>query len=182
MRTKSKTGKQTEFFKNSEKSFGGVLLKKRKARLNPRPLDTRNTMHLVLRSSKAKGEWAFWRANHKVSIAQIIKHFARKNGVKIHSFANVGNHLHIHLKLSNRFTYPAFIRAVTSAITMKITGCSKVARLKMKASDRFWDYRPFTRVIVGGFRALTYIKDYVLINQLEGLGVDRGSARLFLSG
>jgi REP element-mobilizing transposase RayT len=182
MRTKNKAGKQTEFFKSSEKSFGGVLLKKRKARLNPRPLDTRNTMHLVLRSTKACGEWAFWRASHKAAIAQIVSRFARKNGVKILSLANVGNHLHIHLKLSSRFTYPAFIRAITSAITMTVTGCNKHEPLKKKASDRFWDHRPFTRVIVGGYKALAYMRDYMLINQLEGLGVNQSEARLLLSG
>jgi REP element-mobilizing transposase RayT len=176
----NKPGRQIEFFKKAEKSFGGVLLKKRKARLEPRPLDTKNTMHLVLRSSKAKGEWSFWRAGHRAAIAQIIGHFARKNGVKILSLANVGNHLHIHLKLSNRFTYAAFIRANTSALTMKITGCNKHSPLKKKASDRFWDYRPFTRVIVGGYKALAYMRDYMRINQLEGLGVDRGKACMLL--
>jgi REP element-mobilizing transposase RayT len=181
MRIRSRSSQQIEFFKKAEKSFGGVLLNKRKARLNPRPLDTRNTMHLVLRSSKAKGNWAFWRANHKAAIEQIVSHFARKNGVKILSLANVGNHLHFHMKLSNRFTYPAFIRAVTSAITMKVTGCNKDEPLKKKASDRFWDYRPFTRVIVGGYKALAYMRDYMLINQLEGLGVSKPAARVFLT-
>jgi REP element-mobilizing transposase RayT len=178
---KYKKTTQFKLLKDQPKAYGGTLFTTRKARSQPRPLDTRNTMHLVLRSSKAKGEWAFWRANHKAVIAKIINHFARKNGVKILSLANVGNHLHIHLKLSSRFTYPAFIRAITSAITTSITGCSKIARLKKVASDRFWDYRPFTRVIVGGYKALAYMRDYMFINQLEGLGVDHGGAIMFLA-
>jgi hypothetical protein len=179
--------KQFSLLKSAPKAYGGELRNTRKGRAQARPLDTRNTMHLVLRSSKAQGEWGFWRVNHKAAIARIVSYFARKNGIKILSLANVGNHLHIHLKLSNRFTYSAFIRAITSSITMKITGCSKLEPLKThqlldaNAPCRFWDYRPFTRVIVGGLRALKYMKDYMFVNQLEGLGVKRGGARMILT-
>ncbi|MEW6056181.1 MAG: hypothetical protein AB1540_06175 [Bdellovibrionota bacterium] len=85
-------------------------------------------MHLVLRSSKATKEWSFTRPKHAAKIKHLTSKFAAKYGVKVYSVANVGNHLHFHLKLSNRFTYKPFIRALTSAIAMAVTGTSRWKR------------------------------------------------------
>ena len=151
----------------------------RKGRLGSRPLATRSTMHLVLRSSKAKAEWSFRQPKHAAKITEIATRFAVKNGVRILSLANVGNHLHFHIQLTNRFGYRPFIRAVTAAIAMAVTGACRSRPLKRTAKDRFWDYRPFTR-IVDGFRALLKLRDYVEINNWEGQGYSRERARLFI--
>jgi len=95
--------------------------------------------------------------------------------------ANVGNHLHLHIKLTHRLGYKPFIRAITSAIAMAVTGTSRWKPLKKSNSDRFWDYRPFTRVLQS-FREYLNLQDYIEINQFEGLGHDRVSVRLFLAG
>jgi hypothetical protein len=58
---------------------------------------------------------------------------------------------------------------------MAITGASRWKPLKTK----FWDYRPFTRV-VRGLRALLGLRDYIEINQMEGYGYDRSEARFYL--
>lgn len=135
-------------------------------------------MHLVLRSSKAKGEWSFKRKIHAQKISAIIAKFAKKHHVRVLSIANVGNHLHIHIQLIKRAAYKPFIRAITSAIAMAITGVSRWQKSKTKT--KFWDYRPFTRV-VRGFRAALTLKDYIAINQLEGVGVGRIEARFILA-
>jgi hypothetical protein len=44
--------------------------------------------------------------------------------------------------------------------------------LESWAASRFWDYRPFTRV-VESFRAYLNLRDYLLINELEGQGCER---------
>ena len=168
--------RQKKLFGTESKSYGGVLLKTRKGRAGPRPLDTKHTMHLVLRSSKAIGPWSFKAKRHAVRIREISERFAAKHGVKILSMANVGNHLHFHIKLENRFTYRPFIRAVTAAIAMAVTGASRWKPLKREAKDRFWDYRPYTRVIQG-FRAFLNVRDYVKVNQLEGCGYTKEEAR-----
>jgi REP element-mobilizing transposase RayT len=134
---------------------------------------------LVLRSSKAKGEWSFRKPKHSAKITQIIEKFARKYGVRVISMANVGNHLHFHIRLTNRFGYKPFIRAITASITMAVTGASKLKPLKKAAKDKFWDYRPFTR-IVDSFKAFLNLKDYVEINQWEGQGFSRERSRLFI--
>lgn len=171
--------KQLKLLKSEPSAYGGSLLTTRKGRSRGRPLATKSSMHLVLRASKAKGAWSFRLPKNKRVIAAILEKFGKKYGVRVLSLANVGNHLHIHIQLTNRGTYKAFIRAVTAAIAMAVTGINRwTAKQKDKAKDklRFWDRRPFTRIIVG-FRAFLNLRDYVLVNQLEGLGIPRDQAR-----
>ena len=59
---------------------------------------------------------------------------------------------------------------------MAVTGASRWNKLGIK----FWDYRPFTRVVVG-YRAFLAMRDYIRINQMEGLGHDRAHARLVIN-
>jgi hypothetical protein len=163
--------KQQQLLTKHKKAYGGTLLNTRKGRKSGRPLSTRSTMHLVLKSSKAKGAWSFTRFDNDYKIREIVERFSEKYGVKILSLANVGNHLHFHMKLSNRFTYRAFIRAVTSAITMAITGASRFKPLQ----EKFWDYRPFTRIIES-FKDFLGVEDYLEVNSLESIGMKRGHA------
>lgn len=167
---------QLKLFKNEPKAYGGSLLKKRKGRRGPRPLDTKNTMHLVLRSSHAKAGWSFRVGENPKKGSTILRKFARKYGVQLLAVANVGNHIHIHMKLGNRFGYKPFIRAVTSAIAMAITGMSRWKKLDLK----FWDLRPYTRVMLGR-EAWLHLTKYIRVNQLEGMGYTRETAKIVMS-
>lgn len=167
---------QLKLFQTEPKAYGGTLLKKRKGRQGPRPLDTKNTMHLVLRSSHAKEGWSFRVGDNPKKVSFILRKFARKYGVQLLAVANVGNHVHIHMKLGNRFGYKPFIRAVTAAIAMAITGMSRWKRLKIK----FWDLRPYTRVVLGR-EAWTHLTNYIRLNQLEGMGYTRETAKIVMS-
>lgn len=164
--------KQIALFRNEPKEYGGTLLNTRRGRSRPRPLDTKNSMHLVLRSSVAKGIWSFRRRENSKKISQILKKFAGRYSVRILSVANVGNHLHLHIQLGSRAGYKPFIRAITAAIAMAITGMSRWKKLSIK----FWDLRPYTRVVVGRSAWARLIK-YIRINQLEGLGYTREAAK-----
>lgn len=166
---------QLNMFKKTSKAYGGELLKTRKGRAHGRPLDTKNSMHLVLRSSKAKGDLSFLRKGNDRKVRQIVQKFSIRYGVQILSLANVGNHLHFQIKLGNRFGYKPFIRAITAAIAMAVTG---VSRWK-KVEGKFWDYRPFTRVIMG-FKAFLTLRDYIKVNQFEGFGYKRNQARFLI--
>ncbi len=181
---------QLKLFKNEASSYGGDLLKSRKGRARPRPLASRSTMHLVLRSTKAKGQWSFLRLENGKKIRTIVEKFANKHGVKIISLANVGNHLHFHIKLSNRHSYRPFIRAITSAIAMAVTGRNRWTADAAKrdksstnrsssAAEKFWDRRPFTR-IVQSYLGYLKLSDYIKLNRWEGFGVAKSQARLLL--
>jgi REP element-mobilizing transposase RayT len=178
---------QIDLFPKKSKSYGGILLKKRKNRTYARPISTSQTMHLVLRSSKAIGEKSFKTSQNQKYIQNIIAKFSIKYGIRIISLANVGNHLHLHVKIAKRAGYLCFIRAVTAAIAMRVSGRNRWSvkkssneRNSMNGKEKFWDYRPFTR-IVEGFHALLNMRDYIQINQLEGLGVSRLQARMMLT-
>ena len=165
--------KQTSWFKRGKEAFGGDLLTTRAERARRRPLSTTHTMHLVLRSSQAKGDWSF--RKHAAVINRLLRKYADKFGVRIISFANVGNHLHLQVKLSNRHVYPAFIRALTGGIALAITGANKFRKL----SQRFWDRRPYTRIVIG-YRAIRILRDYIGINTLEGAGWEREQAEFHI--
>ena len=177
--------KQLKLLKPTAKSYGGELLKTRKGRSTGRPLSTKDSMHLVLRSTKARGDWSFKKQGNEKKIRGIVEKFSVKYGVKVLSLGNVGNHLHFHIKLTHRAGYKPFIRAVTAAIAMAVTGTSRWTSKNQTKNGggkrlKFWDYRPFTRV-VQSFRAFLTLKDYIEVNQLEGLGVDRIDARFLIA-
>ncbi len=167
---------QLKLFNDEPKAYGGDLLKKRKGRRGPRPLDTKNSMHLVLRSNHARGHWSFRVGDNPRKIAKILKRFAQKYGVRILSVANAGNHLHLHIQLGHRYGYKPFIRATTAAIAMAITGMSRWKKLDL----RFWDQRPYSRVVIGR-HAWAHLTKYIRVNQLEGMGYPRATAKAVMS-
>ena len=111
-----KTQKQLKLLSSENSAYGGELLNTRKGRSRGRPLAVKQSMHLVLRSSRATGEWSFRRTANRKKVEGSINKFSAKFKVKVLSLANVGNHLHFHIQLTNRFTYKPFIRAITAAI------------------------------------------------------------------
>ena len=163
--------KQKAFFKLDRLYYGGTYRNSRKGR-RARPISCKDTMHLILKSSRAVGPWSFRAPQNKQKVIGLLEKFAVKNGVKIHSIANAENHLHVHIRLTTRHTYRAFIRGVTSAIAMAITGASRWNKIK----EKFWDYRPFTRV-VKGWKAFLSLRDYIHVNQIENAGASRREAR-----
>jgi REP element-mobilizing transposase RayT len=187
-RSINKNGQWNLFQKGSQR-YGGDLQTTRKGRQGPRPLSSQHTMHFVLRSTKAVGPYSFKR--HRGAIQNILQKFATKYGLQLLSMANVGNHLHLHLKLSrgriidrhtlnNRQLYQRFICAVSSAIMMTTTGISRWNQKAKTWTGRFWDRRPFSR-IVKGFIDNLRLTDYIRINKFEGFGYDRGEATFMVS-
>jgi REP element-mobilizing transposase RayT len=177
VKKRKKNKYQFAFFAESPSAHGGELQKKRKGRKR-RPLCTRYTIHLVVRSTKAKAEWSFLKPKNRAHIKRILNKFAKKWGVILVNGANVGNHLHLQIRLVSMRTYTPFIRAVTSAIAMAITGTS---RWTPKYITRFWDYRPFTK-IVNTLKYKENLKCYMKINRLEGCGVKREVAEMMVKG
>src|SRR3989344_8117631 len=121
----------------AESAYGGTLQKTRFGRSRPRPLprSTQESMHLVLRSTKAKGEWSFRRPQNQKRLRSLLTRFTGKYGIRVLSLANVGNHLHFHLKIKTRKDYTSFIRALTGAIVVAITCSSRWKPLKKTAKD-----------------------------------------------
>src|SRR4051812_40771055 len=96
--------------KKSLKYFGGAYLKNSNPK-EKRPISTKKAMHLVVRSTRAKGPLSFLRNNKKIS--NIVYTQAKAGGIKIYRFANAGNHLHMVIRASSRMAFNSFIRAIT---------------------------------------------------------------------
>jgi REP element-mobilizing transposase RayT len=158
--------KQLELFKQSSftNGFGGALLKKSHAK-TARPFKKNTPIHIVLRSTKARGKNSF--LSHTKWIDSQIRKISKACGVKIERYENVGNHLHILLRSTRRESLRAFLRGITSTIARKFTGAKKGLQKDLK----FWDARPFSRLIKGN-QAFRIVQDYLNINRIEAIGFE----------
>jgi putative transposase len=153
----------------NELRFGGSLLKKAKNR-HARPISSKDPMHLVLKSSKAKGRFSFGHKN-AARVKKIITSHCNRYGVKMIEYSNNFNHLHLMLKFPSRAIYLRFIRSITGHLALAVSGATKLKGLKeIFGKKGFWDARPFTRVI-RSFRGYRVARDYVTLNQLEALDI-----------
>lgn len=157
----AKRSKQLEFqlkdFTKPNDCFGGSLLKGNAKRA--RPLDTKLPLLITLRATK--GGMRTPKCYKKVNDA--VYDTAAKYGFKIYKYSNVGNHLHILLKLSKLQLWSAFIRELTGKIGL-------IVKMLLNSEGKFWMFRPHTRIVRGWRKAFKIAKDYVELNILEAEG------------
>lgn len=138
---------------SASKSFGGSnLVGKRKV---ARPLATHRPLHLVLKSSQARGALSF--LNHRTILDQVLRRISRKWGVQIKNRVWVCNHIHMTIQLASRVQYR---NTLVNALSQKVG----------RTLERFFDHRPFSRVIEWG-RDLVNIKNYLLLNEMQNFGL-----------
>ncbi|MGE0525895.1 MAG: transposase [Bdellovibrionales bacterium] len=140
--------------------FGGSLLKNSHAK-RARPLNSKLPLHIVLRARR--GGMRLPRTFAEIS--DIIVSTARKYGVRIYEQANVGNHVHLLVRIGKVWLWAAFIRELTGRIARAMIVAGVAAR-----GERFWKCRPFTRIVQGWGKAFKIAKEYVYLNQLEANG------------
>ena len=114
--------------------------------------------------------------NNKVKVEKLVGKISQRFHVKIVRFANVGNHLHLVVKLplrgaGSRKQYAKWIRLLTSRLAFEIGGSKKGEPFKDENGNRtkFWDAIPFSRVIHGR-RGWATIDRYVLKNEFQAQG------------
>jgi hypothetical protein len=147
---------------NLGRKFGGAYLKNSNAK-KKRPITTDRAMHLVMRSTLAKGPLSLRHKQEKVFA--IVSKQAKTAGVKLYRYANAGNHLHMVVLPRSRPAFRKFVRAISGLIAREILGAQ---RGKAKGK-KFWDKRPFTQIIEWG-RQFRQVSSYVLQNTLEAIG------------
>ncbi len=161
-------------------AYGGELRKKAKNR-SYRPLAFKSgSMHISLRSTKAVGVHSFQNSRIRKRVSDFVHSFSKQKGVHIINFANVGNHLHLHVKLTNKTLYKAWIRGLSSGLAMLSMGLEGFKKLN-KNEQKFWDHRPFSRVIQS-FKHFLNTRAYIEINILEGMGIPRKQAEQIIYG
>ena len=121
-------------------THGGAKLKGH--RKLERPLSTKRWIHLVLKSEKAKGSMSFLNARNQIFIQKLQSEKAKKFGIKVARFVNVGNHLHFKIKISSRENFQKFLKSMTTQIARYVTGARKG-----KPFGRFWQGLAYSRVL-----------------------------------
>lgn len=148
---------QLSFLKASPKEFGGSLRKG-----NPkgkRPLPVKGTLHLVLKSKRAFGARSMLAKTHVNQIDRIVHKQAAACGVKIYHFVNVGNHLHLVVKIHNRDLYRVFIRAVSGLIARQVLKRERGPQ-KLPASGSSSGYKSFVGKSLSGKSSVSETSDY----------------------
>lgn len=176
-------------------NHGGTLRQKRRGRFS-RPLSTRIPIHLVFKADRKAYKQGL-RSPRGFAITQrILKKYSKHFFVKLEQVAVCQDHIHILVRFSRRSLGQHFLRVVAGQIAQEyqkegllkpVTGTpqraergrrvtdtpdgaareAKVVELPMKA---LWKHRPFTRVVVGGWRAVQTVRNYVRLNEKEARG------------
>lgn len=155
--------KQQSFFRlNREHAYGGTLRRK-KTRRGARPVSRRHALHMVFKSSQAKGPISFLHPRSRVILHRTLRQMALRYGLRIHEVGICGNHFHLLVRFHHRRFLLAFNKVFTGTLVKRLCGSAKLER-------RFFDFRPFTRVVESR-RGYEVARDYVILNQLEGLGI-----------
>ncbi len=128
-------------------------------------MSPRESLHLVLRSTRAYGARSLLAPANARRIQAITHSLGRRLGVRVYSYANAGNHLHLLVQPTSRPAFRAFVRALSGI----------VARIALRAErgqarkTTFWDRRPWSRIVEWGMAFETVLL-YIERNTLEARG------------
>lgn len=174
--------KQQSWLTPIKDSFGGFA--RHTHAKTKRPMDSKLPLHVCMRSSLARGKRTMLGVN-RVKVASIVERVSKRFHVRVVRFANVGNHLHLVVRLpargqAARDQYAAWIRTLMALLAREVGGARRGSPLLDAKGERvtFWDSRPFTRV-VRGMRGYHVMDRYTLKNQLEAQGFGRDFAEAF---
>ncbi len=131
-----------------------------------RPIATKRVMHLVLRAERARGKLSLLQPRHHRYIRTELARQARRFAVRIEAFANSGTHLHLAIRAKTRDGFQKFLRAFAGHVAQFVTG----ARRGRPFGSRFWDELAYSRIVAWG-KALTNLRRYIRLNELEAKGI-----------
>jgi REP element-mobilizing transposase RayT len=143
-----------------------------------RPIDPKQALHVVLRSSKAKGALSLLHPRHCNAIESFVQRTAKRWGVRVYRFANVGNHLHLLVQVPTREAWKRFSKELSGGIAQIVTGAQKGSALSRNndqtipesARRGFWDHLLYTRIVSFG-RDFKGMCRYIIKNLFESAGV-----------
>jgi REP element-mobilizing transposase RayT len=108
---------------------------------------------------------------HCDPIHALTEKLAKRWGVRLYRYANVGNHIHLLIKVPSRAVWRRFLRELAGGIAVIVTGAKKGAGLSPNETGRgFWDHLAFTRIVSFG-RDFAGVSRYVIKNLFEAAGI-----------
>jgi REP element-mobilizing transposase RayT len=166
--------RQLKFFRRDKIFFGGGLRCTHPTKA--RPFSKKCDIHVVIKSSYAKGELSFLKAYNRKEIQVIIEKYAKRFYITLKRSVNVGNHIHLLIHAQTAEMLRRFLRAITAMIARHVTRSKKG---NPSNYESFWDARPFTRLVNWG-KAYETILHYLSLNSLEAIGFTKVMAREYL--
>ena len=142
----------------SRTEHGGAV--RRHRRKLERPVSVQRPMHVVLTSHRARGPWSL--RKHERDVRDALRAMARRFGIRIYDFANVGTHLHLLVRARRREAFQAFLRSFAGIVARRVTGARRG-----RPSGPFFSGIAWSR-IVGWGRDYLGVRHYVFRNQIEG--------------
>ncbi len=143
-------------------------------RKGARPHNPSLPLHVTLHSTRARGAWSLLNPKHRYHLEHLARTLAKRFGVKIYRYVNVGNHLHLVLLAPTTGARARYFKALSGLAARMVTGSRKGV-----AVGRFWDTLIFSRVVSWG-RDYTNVCNYILKNAFESLGlIARKNSRAF---
>jgi REP element-mobilizing transposase RayT len=130
-----------------------------------RPWDSKKPVHVVLRSSLARGPWSLLGPEVAEEIRATARTLADRYGVSLYRYANAGNHIHMLAHAHSKMAFQSFLSAFAGLTARLVTGSSKG-----KPVGRFWDSVAYSRLVSWG-RELRVVGAYVRKNEDEALGL-----------
>lgn len=157
---------------NSRKSFGGSLLKRSHAKV-PRPLSRKHALHIVLRSEVCKGSRSFLRRERLLQ--NLLLKQGRKHNVKVFRVTIASDHIHLLVRFVQRRGLQNFLRSICGIIARKTLQKERGPAhkdsqdLPKEGTLRFWDQRPFTRIVTWG-PEFEKLSSYLKAPRIEAIG------------
>jgi REP element-mobilizing transposase RayT len=156
---------QLSFLPRTPTEHGGNLHQGK--RKTARPIAPKLPIHLVLRSSRARGAWSLLHSRNVGHVRRIVDTSARKYGVRVYRYANVGNHIHLLIQPRTKTAFRGFLREVSGRIASLVTGARKSHPV---GNGRFWDFLAYTRIMSWG-RDFNDVEKYFVKNLFEAAGL-----------
>src|SRR5687768_13525122 len=114
----------TESFQDLNHRAHGGAIREGKRKL-ARPFDPKRPLHIVLRSSLARGEQSLLRARFEKRVKHLVYSSAERAGVRVYRYANSGTHLHLLIRAKSREKLARFLRTAAGLIAREVTGAKK---------------------------------------------------------
>lgn len=121
-------------------------------RKSTRPLSRKHVVHVVMKSSQARGSNSLLGPRRARMVRQVLRLQSQKTGIQILETINLGSYLHLTLRVPHRKAYTDFIRAISGLIARKILGkergkAGSHSSAQNKNRQSFWESRPLTQIL-----------------------------------
>jgi REP element-mobilizing transposase RayT len=158
------------------REHGGDLHKGKPHRKEVRPFNPKLSMHVTLWSSKARGQRSMIKPRNEKKIRSLVFGLGERFNVKVYSFANSGNHLHLLLRAKVKSDFQNYLRSLAGLIARHVTQSERG-----RGFGKFWDSLAYSK-LVGWGREFQNAITYIARNALEGAGLVRHNreAQFFL--